>query len=120
MTVAVPKDAVLRPGSLILITGVTSMIGSHVADQLLKRGFRVRGVVRDVAKAAWLDELFTTKYDKGMYEVTHVPDLSVKGCFDEGIKGIHSPASTRPDSVIIQLTSIRRQRRCPHSHSHKL
>ena len=44
-------ELALKPGSSVLVTSVNGFIGSHVADQLLARGYHVRGTVRDVAKA---------------------------------------------------------------------
>lgn len=35
----------IAPGSLTLVTGVNGFIGSHIADQLLSLGYRVRGTV---------------------------------------------------------------------------
>ena len=52
----------IPPDSLILVTGANSLIGSHVADQLLLAGYRVRGTARSMSKAAWLKELFDGKY----------------------------------------------------------
>ncbi|KAL9008663.1 MAG: hypothetical protein Q9173_006235 [Seirophora scorigena] len=37
-------------GSLVLVTGISGCIGSHVADQLLQAGYRERGTVRDEIK----------------------------------------------------------------------
>ncbi len=36
---------------LVLLTGISGFLGGHVALELLKQGFRVRGSVRDLAKA---------------------------------------------------------------------
>ncbi|KFL25009.1 hypothetical protein JP74_21870 [Devosia sp. 17-2-E-8] len=36
---------------LVLLTGISGFLGGHVALQLLRRGFRVRGSVRDLGKA---------------------------------------------------------------------
>ena len=38
----------------ILITGITGFIGSHLAERLLEKGVKVRGVVRRPASAKWL------------------------------------------------------------------
>jgi uncharacterized protein YbjT (DUF2867 family) len=43
--------ATLEHGSLILVTGVNGLLGSHVADQLLHAGYKVRGSVRDPQRA---------------------------------------------------------------------
>jgi len=71
-----PKDAVLPPGSKILVTGANGYIGSHVADQLLQRGYLVRGTVRDAAKQAWLTELFDKEYGSGKFEIAEVKELT--------------------------------------------
>jgi nucleoside-diphosphate-sugar epimerase len=53
---AIPK------GSLVLVTGVNGFIGSHVADQFLAAGYRVRGTARDLRKTDGLGELWKQKY----------------------------------------------------------
>ena len=77
----IPKDA------LILVTGVTGLIGSHVADQCLQSGFRVRGTARNTKKAAWVKELFEQSYGQGRFEEVVVDDMSADGAFDEAVKG---------------------------------
>ncbi|KAL9095037.1 MAG: hypothetical protein Q9165_002639 [Trypethelium subeluteriae] len=76
----VPKD------SLVLVTGVNGLIGSHVADQCLKAGFRVRGTVRDTKKAAWVKEVFSKEYGPGRFEEIVVKDMAADGAFDEAVK----------------------------------
>lgn len=70
------SDFILPSGSLVLVTGVNGYIGSHVVDQLLERGYRVRGTVRDAAKAAWAQEFFDTRHGSGKFELVSVPDTS--------------------------------------------
>jgi 2-alkyl-3-oxoalkanoate reductase len=41
----------LSPDSLILVTGATGLVGSHVVDRALASGFRVRALVRDKSLA---------------------------------------------------------------------
>jgi nucleoside-diphosphate-sugar epimerase len=36
---------------LVLVTGISGFLGGHVALELLRQGFRVRGSVRDLSKA---------------------------------------------------------------------
>ncbi|RDA94647.1 hypothetical protein CP533_2432 [Ophiocordyceps camponoti-saundersi (nom. inval.)] len=74
-------------GSLILVTGVNGYIGSHVAEQLLEFGYRVRGTVRDVIKATYMHALFDEKYGPTSFETHIVEDMAVSGAFDEAIKG---------------------------------
>ena len=77
----------LEPGKLILVTGVNGLIGSHVADQLLERGYRVRGVVRDVTKVDWLTEFFCERHKNASFELVSVPDMTTEGCYDDAAKG---------------------------------
>lgn len=55
-------EPVLEAGSLILVTGTTGFIGSHISDKLLEAGYRVRGLTRDAEKSAWIAEVFQAKY----------------------------------------------------------
>ena len=71
-----------------LISGANAYIGSHICDVLLQDGYRVRGTVRDVAKNAWLQELFDTKYGEGKFELVQVKDISTEGAFDEALQGV--------------------------------
>jgi len=81
MARAIPKD------SLILVTGVNGYIGSHVADQLLQAGYRVRGTTRDLEKVKVLKQYWETEYGSGRLEVVVVEDMSHEGAFDEAVKG---------------------------------
>ncbi|KAF7562635.1 hypothetical protein G7046_g1471 [Stylonectria norvegica] len=81
-----PSNVTLPKGSLILVSGATGYIGSHVVDQFLNEGYNVRGTVR--APKPWLDEMFTKKYGKGRYESVIVPSIDADSAFDEAIKGV--------------------------------
>lgn len=83
-----PSDRFEIPkGSAVVVTGVNGFIGSHVADQFLQFGFKVRGTVRDTAKNIWVSNLFERKYGKDSFELVSVPDMTVDGAFDEAVKG---------------------------------
>lgn len=85
--------ATLPKGSLILITGLTGYIATHVGQQFLKRGYKVRGTVRDLAKAAWLkDDLFSAEHAAGNLELVQVPDLGAPDAFSAAIKGVDAVA----------------------------
>jgi len=86
--ITLPKDAVLPPGSLILVTGITGYIGAHVGDQLLQYGYRVRGVVRDLDKAQPLTRHFHNKYGKSTYETYLCADQTIAGSLDAGLKDV--------------------------------
>ncbi|KAH6654837.1 putative aldehyde reductase 2 [Truncatella angustata] len=76
-------------GSWVLVTGASGFLASHVTSQFLKRGFRVRGTVRDVSKSSWLVEGPFKSYAKdGVFELVAVPNLGADGAYDEAIKGV--------------------------------
>lgn len=83
---AIPLDAT------VLVTGVSGYIGSHVADQLLLAGYRVRGTVRDEAKGETVRELFAGKYGNDRITTVVVADMSIPGAYDEACQGTHSQA----------------------------
>ena len=78
---AIPK------GSLVLVTGANGYIGSHVVDQFLAAGYKVRGTVRSETKGAWIKELFDEKYGSNKFELAIVPEIERRGAFDEAMKG---------------------------------
>lgn len=82
MSPAIPKD------SIVLVTGFNGYIGSHVADQLLKAGYRVRGTVRDASKVKNLVDQWEQQYGKNRVETIVVPNMADDGAFDEAVKGI--------------------------------
>lgn len=93
---SIPVPALER-GSLVLVTGVSGYIGSHVADQLLAYGYRVRGTVRDVQKAAWTNEFFAGNYGEGHFESIVVPDMAQEDAFEEAVKG--NQTSPQPRAI---------------------
>jgi nucleoside-diphosphate-sugar epimerase len=78
---AVPK------GSTVLVTGANGLLGSHIADQFLAYGYKVRGTVRDLEKSSWLADVFVKNYGKGSFVLVKVPDMAAKSAFDEAAKG---------------------------------
>lgn len=80
--------ASLPEGSTILVTGVTGYIGSWVAYEALNLGYKVRGAVRSVEKAAWLQEHFDSKFGPGQYTQVLLADVSDKVGVEAAIKDV--------------------------------
>lgn len=83
---------VVKPGATVFVTGVNGLIGSYVVDELLGRGYNVRGAVRSVERCVWLKEFFEGRYGdreagKGRLELVEVRDMTVEGCYDEFVEG---------------------------------
>jgi nucleoside-diphosphate-sugar epimerase len=104
------NEAIPR-GSWILLSGATGYIGSQIILYLLKRGYKVRGTVRDIKGSAWVtEELFPAYAASGSFELVEVNDIASAGAFDEAIKGmsgvIHlatiGTMSPNPNEVIPQ------------------
>ncbi|KAI9646380.1 hypothetical protein NHQ30_004371 [Ciborinia camelliae] len=107
MSTAIPKD------SMVLVTGLNGYIGSHVADQLLKAGYRVRGTTRDPSNVKNLVAQWEQQYGKNRVEVAIVPNMADEGAFDEAVKGVSGIAhvasnlsfSPNPNEVIPECLS---------------
>lgn len=108
LTAAIPK------GSLVLITGLTGYIATHVGQEFMNRGYKVRGTVRDLSKASWLkDDLFPAEHAAGNLELVQVPDLGAPDAFDAAVKGVDAIAHIAtiatfdpdPNNVIPQTVS---------------
>ena len=69
---------------------MNGFIGSHIAEQLIKHDYRVRGTVRDIQAQQWLQEYFDKTYGSGKLELIQVEDLSKAGAFDDAVKGAYS------------------------------
>ena len=80
------KPPAIAPSSLILVTGVNCFIGSHVADQLLQAGYRVRGTTRDTAKTDWVKEMLDKQHGEGKFEAVIVKSMADTRAFDEACK----------------------------------
>ncbi|OLN96239.1 Aldehyde reductase 2-like protein 2 [Colletotrichum chlorophyti] len=79
---AIPK------GSTVLVTGVNGLIASHVANQFVQQGYKVRGTVRNTEKNAWLPAYFNRTYGEGHFELVCVPNITIETAFDEAVKGV--------------------------------
>ena len=80
-------EPLIPKGSTVLVTGVNSFLGSHIADQLLTDGYNVRGTVRSKSKGEELLQDFANIYGRGRFELAIVEDIASNYAFDEAIKG---------------------------------
>lgn len=87
----------ISKGSTVLVTGANGFIGSHIADQFIKNGYRVRGTTRDPEKHAWIKNVLENTHGQGQFELVAVPDMQADGAFDDAVKGMH---------MILDFTSI--------------
>ncbi|KAL3418210.1 3-beta hydroxysteroid dehydrogenase isomerase family protein [Phlyctema vagabunda] len=71
--------------SYVLVTGATGLVGAHVVDQLLDRGFRVRAVARSRAKAKAMQDA-RQKYASHL-DFYFIDDLTTPDVFDKALRG---------------------------------
>lgn len=100
---AVPK------GGVVAVTGAAGFVGGWVVDGLVKRGYRVRACVRDVADDSRVGFLRAmSAYASGRLTL-HAADLDNPGCFDDIFAGCDGVAhvshlSTYDDPEYVQRT----------------
>ncbi|KAF4959266.1 hypothetical protein FSARC_10782 [Fusarium sarcochroum] len=82
------QHSAISEGSTVLVTGVNGLIGSHVANEFLERGYNVRGTVRNVSKNAWIKDLFVQQYGKDRFSLVPVIDLTLPHALEEAVKGV--------------------------------
>ncbi|KAI0315465.1 hypothetical protein OF83DRAFT_1164781 [Amylostereum chailletii] len=80
--------ASISPGSLVLISGVNGHIASCTALRLLQQGYQVRGTVRALKRAAYIQEAFSQYKDQ--FEVVVVPDIVEDGAFNVALKDVNA------------------------------
>lgn len=83
------SENVLPLGSLVLVTGASGFIATHIVDLLLLVGYHVRGTVRTEKQVAWTTELFESRHGVGKFSAVIVSDMSSTGAFDDAVKGIY-------------------------------
>ncbi|KAI2601885.1 dihydroflavonol-4-reductase [Hypoxylon sp. NC1633] len=71
---------------LPLVTGATGLVGSHVVDNLLAKGIKVRAVARSKQKA----DLFLAARPQfaSQLDFFFIDDLNTPGIFNDAVKGI--------------------------------
>lgn len=83
---------ILPPDALVLVTGANGLIASHIIDQLLLAGFRVRGTVRSLSKCAYLTDLFSARHGPNRFSLVQVPDIAAPHAWDEAVSSVSAIA----------------------------
>ncbi|GAA5823840.1 hypothetical protein JCM5353_006375 [Sporobolomyces roseus] len=94
------NNLVVPKGSLVLVTGANGFLGSHVVEQFLENGFKVRGTVRSLDKLSNLEQRWESKYP-GMFEAVEIADLTKEGCYHEAMKDVVAFAHTAADVTFV-------------------
>lgn len=101
--------AVIQERSRVFVTGISGLIGSHVADYLLRAGYRVRGAVRNEQEAQMVQEIYRQRHAHAndTFETVIVADMKIPGAFEgllvdcEGVAHVASDLSFNPDPILI-------------------
>ncbi|KAJ3125245.1 hypothetical protein HK098_000443 [Nowakowskiella sp. JEL0407] len=73
---------------LVLVTGITGFLGSHVANQLLAAGYKVRGTLRSKAKGEKVyDAVLPAGVDKSKLELFEIDLLDPVSKWESAVKG---------------------------------
>lgn len=76
----------VQPPAKVLVSGATGYIAAWLVQNLLDKGYFVRGTARSVAKGDFLKKLFARYEDR--FEVVIVEDISqVRSSEDRGCLG---------------------------------
>jgi len=97
------SNATIPADSTFLVTGVNGLISSHIADQILAAGYKVRGTVRSISKNQWLADLMSARHGPDRIQLVEVPNLAdpaIRSDLVRGVAGIASVAgSARPSTI---------------------
>lgn len=91
----------LEPGSVVCVTGSTGFIGSHVVEQLVRAGYRVRAVVRNPDDAEKNGPLlrFVAEGSVTLWRA----DLMEEGSFDAAFEGVDAVVHT---AAVVELGRV--------------
>ncbi|KAH8901460.1 NAD(P)-binding protein [Thozetella sp. PMI_491] len=90
----------LSKGDLILVTGVSGLVGSSVAEAALHFGFRVRGVTRDRSKLTELHDKLVSQFGQGQFETVEVADITKPELYTPHLQGVAAVAHIATDSTL--------------------
>lgn len=84
----------IKMSPTILVTGASGFIAAHVVNELLKRGYNVRGTVRSENAAATSLKIHETY--RAQLSFTIVPDIAAPGAFNEAVQGVDGVSFSHP------------------------
>jgi nucleoside-diphosphate-sugar epimerase len=87
----------IKKGDIVLVTGVNGYIGSHVAEELIAAGYKVRGTSRSSANAKFLVDHLNEKFGPDKIEIVEVPDMIQPDAYDAAVVGV---------SGVVHLASV--------------
>ncbi|PSN60394.1 NAD(P)-binding protein [Corynespora cassiicola Philippines] len=101
--------SVVSKGSLVFVTGISGLIGSHVADHLLRAGYCVRGAVRSEQEAKMMQDIYKERHLNAAerFETVIIEDMKLPGAFAghlagcEGVAHVASDLSFSPDPNVV-------------------
>lgn len=92
------QDLALPTSSLVLVTGATGFIASHIIQQLLSLGFHVRATVRTASKASTSQT--TTHQNHPNYSTAIVPDIAAPNAFQDAIRNVDAIVHVASDTSL--------------------
>ncbi|PYH77464.1 NAD(P)-binding protein [Aspergillus uvarum CBS 121591] len=78
---------------VILITGASGFVASHIVHDFLRAGYKVRGTVRSAATADKVRQSFP-QYAAEQLSLVIVEDVAQPGAFDTAVEGVHGVIHT--------------------------
>jgi nucleoside-diphosphate-sugar epimerase len=74
--------------ALVLLTGPNGFVGAHVLSDLLQANYRVRGTVRSLTKATYLQNQHSAAFERGDLTFAEVPDIQAPGALDSAARDV--------------------------------
>lgn len=96
---AVIIDRVPPNGKIVLITGASGFIGSHLTATFLENGYSVRAAVRSQASASKVFNANRRYIDR--LSVCVVPDITVNGAYDTAVSGVDGVRELSPYALFV-------------------
>lgn len=97
MSIPAHTGRIIPHGSTILVTGGNGLIASHVIDQLMAAGYRVRATVRTPSRCAWMEPLYSKRHGSGLLEIVQVSDFTLPNVWGAAVKGVAGIAHVAGD-----------------------